>query len=72
MKELAEILRKHIPDLKIEFGEIKKDEKRPERGALGIEKAKNLLGYSPKFSLEEGMAKYVEFIKQTGVIKRKS
>ena len=70
LKELAEILKKHIPGLVIEFGEVKQDEKRPERGALGIQKARDLLGYSPKYSLEEGIAKYVEFIKQTGVIKK--
>ena len=71
LKELAEILEKLIPGLKIEYKEVDKDEKRPERGALGIENARKLLGYDPKFNLEEGMAKYVEFVKSTGVIKSK-
>jgi len=68
LKELAEIIKKHIPNTKIEFKEIAKDEKRPERGALGIKKAKKLLGYNPGYNLEDGMKKYIEFVKKSGVL----
>lgn len=68
LKELAEILKKLIPNTIIEYKEAPKDEKRPERGTLGIFNAKKLLGYEPKYQLEEGIANYVEFVKKTGVL----
>ena len=68
LKELAEIIRKYIPSTKIEFKEVAKNEKRPERGALSIEKAKRLIGYNPKYSLEEGMKEYIEFVKKSNVL----
>ena len=68
LKELAEIVSKLMPGTKIEYKEVPEDEKRPERGTLSIEKAKKLLGYKPKYSLEEGMKKYVKFVKSSGVV----
>jgi len=68
LKELAEIICKLVPGTKVEYKEVSKDEKRPERGTLSIDKAKKLLGYEPKWSLEEGIKKYVEFVKESGVI----
>jgi len=38
---------------------------RPKRGALSIQKARELLGYSPKFSLEQGVDKYFQFYQGT-------
>ncbi len=66
LKELAEIIRKHVPSTQIEYKEAPKDEKRPERGALSIEKAKKLLGYEPTHHLELGMEKYVQFMNLHG------
>ena len=68
LKELAEIIKKIVPDVKIDYKENPKDEKRPERGALDISKAKKLLGYKPKYSLERGMEKYIEFVKNSGIL----
>lgn len=48
--ELAEILKQHIPNIKTIIKEP--DERRPSRGALDISKAKKILGYNPKYSLE--------------------
>jgi nucleoside-diphosphate-sugar epimerase len=63
LKEFAEILKSLIPNIKIEEMPAPKDEVRPERGALDITKAKKLLNYNPQYSLEKGLPKYVEFIK---------
>lgn len=57
--EFVKILKSIIPSLKYKVNEAK-DNFRPMRGALSIEKAKKVLGYSPKFSLEEGLRHYVE------------
>jgi len=64
LKEFAEIIQRHIPGTQIEERPVPKDEKRPERGALDITKARNLLGYDPKYSLEEGLQEYIEFVKK--------
>ncbi len=68
LKKLAEIICKLVPGTEIGYKELPKDEKRPERGTLSIEKAKKLLCYKPKWSLEEGMKAYVEFVRKSGVI----
>lgn len=68
MLEYAQILRKLIPSTKTEIK--KSEEVRPSRGALDITKAKKMLNYNPKYSLEKGLEQYVEFIKNTGLFKK--
>lgn len=63
LKEFTGILQQHIPNLKVETRPVPENEKRPERGALDITKARNLLGYDPKYSLEDGLKEYVEFVR---------
>ncbi len=60
--EFVECLKKYFPDLKYVVTE--RDEFRPKRGTLSIEKAKRMLGYRPRYSLEEGIKEYVEFVKK--------
>lgn len=61
LKEFVEILKQYFPDLKTTIRPA--DKTRPERGALGIRKARELLGYNPRYSLEDGIREYVEYIK---------
>lgn len=61
IKELAMIVKKLIPNTSIIEGTIQPY--RPNRGALNISKAKNCLGFSPKYTLETGIEKYINFIK---------
>ena len=61
MLDYVECLKTHFPDLSYEI--VPRDEFRPKRGTLSIEKAEKLIGYSPKYSLQEGVDEYVEFIK---------
>lgn len=61
LKELSEILKQYFPDLKTIIKPT--DQTRPVRGALDIKKAKEILGYSPKYSLEDGIREYVAYIK---------
>lgn len=66
-KEYAEIVKRVLPKTKIDIIEST-DMVRPKRGTLGIEKAKKLLGYKPKFSLETGIPAYIEFILKSKVL----
>lgn len=63
LKEFAEIIKKLIPDVEVVIKEP--DERRPSRGALNISKAKKILGYNPKYPIEEGIKAYLEYIKST-------
>jgi len=68
IREFIDILRNYFPDLTVK--ELPADERRPDRGGLDITKAENELGYQPANNLEKGIAKYVEFIKTTNVLKK--
>jgi len=58
IRELVALLQNHFPALEvIDCGQ---DEIRPERGCLDIVKARTLLNYVPVYSLEAGIARYVE------------
>jgi UDP-glucose 4-epimerase len=61
IKELAEIISGYIPNTKMV---VKKVEVfRPNRGALNISKARELLGFIPEYSLEKGVKAYIDFVK---------
>ncbi|NMD00908.1 MAG: NAD(P)-dependent oxidoreductase [Bacteroidales bacterium] len=62
ISKLAEIVKKYFPDVKIRNNECKPY--RPNRGALNITKAQRLLGYSPKYDLEQGIEQYIQFMKK--------
>lgn len=59
--ELAEIVKKHFPDIQIRNNECKPF--RPNRGAMDNSKAQKLLGYQSSFNLEKGIETYLAFLK---------
>ena len=61
LNDLAGIVQKHFPGTKIEYHP--RDKLMPERGTLSIEKAKTLLGYTPRFAIEEGFEQYIGWYK---------
>ncbi len=61
VKEFAEVIQKYIPNL--ELIETPTDMLRPNRGTISIEKAKKKLEYTPKIQIEEGIPKYIDFLK---------
>ena len=54
-------LNKYFEDLNVQY--IDRDKLMPKRGTLSISKAQKLLGYESKYSLKDGIKKYVEFYK---------
>ena len=60
--KFVKILSKHFKKLKYKV--VKRDSFRPKRGTLSITKANKLLGYKPKYTLEKGIKKYIDFINQ--------
>lgn len=66
LEEVINIIKKHFPTTKFE---IKQDNNiYPKRGTLDISKAKKVLKFSPKFSLEDGIKNYIEFYKENKLI----
>ena len=62
INEMAEIILEVFPDAKLEYKP--KDVLMPERGTLCINKARELLGYCPKFPMEAGFRKYIAWYKE--------
>ena len=60
--DLTEILKSSFKGVKIIF----QDEEKfvPKRGTLDITKAKKLIGYKPKYSIEEGYLNYINWYKE--------
>ena len=61
MGDLIKIIKKNFPAIKVRFK--KRDKLVPKRGGLNINKAKKLIGYKPKFSIEKGYQKYIDWYK---------
>ena len=59
--QFVKILKKYFPNLK--FIIKNRDKFRPKRGTLSIKKASKLIRYRPKTILEEGIKKYLKFLK---------
>ena len=70
-EEFAQILDKLLPGM-VKTIIKPADINRPVRGSLDITKAKTLLGYQPKYQLEEGLKKYIDYILSTGLFKKPS
>ena len=61
INELLEVLKSEFPEIKTIYN--KKEEFVPERGTLNNDKAKNLLGFVPSYSIETGYLKYISWYK---------
>ena len=61
IKSLVEAIRIWFPDIQVEYK--KRDKLMPFRGTLSIDKAREMLGYSPINFLEKGAKKYIEWMK---------
>ncbi len=58
---MAEILKDHCKGIDIKYHS--KDSLTPDRGTLNVDKARNLLGYEPQYSLDVGYPQYIKWYK---------
>ena len=61
INEMTEVLKNYFPNIVIKNEQ--RDKLTPVRGTLSIKKAKDLIGYNPKWSLENGYPKYIQWYK---------
>ncbi len=59
--DMAKIVQKNFP--KITINTKKRDKLMPIRGTLSVDKAKKLINYNPKWSLEKGYPEYINWYK---------
>jgi len=62
LTDLANIMEEQFPNLKVKYQP--KNDLIPNRGTLSIEKARNMIGYCPQFSLEKGYVKYIDWYRE--------
>jgi nucleoside-diphosphate-sugar epimerase len=62
LRELIEIVQEHFPEVEVEF--VERDALRPFRGTLNIDRARELIGYDPKTTLEDGLDRYVAWYRE--------
>lgn len=61
LNHLAELVMEHFPGVALHHNP--RDGLMPERGALSIAKARDVLGYDPQHPVEEGFVRYIEWYK---------
>jgi nucleoside-diphosphate-sugar epimerase len=62
LAELTATVQEHFPEVEVEY--VEREALRPYRGTLSIDKARRLLGYEPRWSLEEGLDAYVSWYRE--------
>lgn len=68
LNQMAEIIKANFPDVIINYQ--RRDQLMPERGTLSVDKARRLLGYEPRFPLEKGFVRYIEWYKKFAAAER--
>lgn len=59
LKNMADIIAEHFPDVAINY--IPKDKLMPDRGTLSMDKARELIGFTPSWPLEKGFPEYINW-----------
>ena len=63
LTKFVNILKKHFT---FEY-EIRDIQDRPRRGTMNNKKAKKMLGWFPKMSIDKGVIDYVKYVKEYGI-----
>lgn len=64
LNDLADVIRQYFPSIPVEYTE--REKLRPFRGTLSVDKAHELLGYTPRVSLETGIPKCIDAYRAIG------
>jgi nucleoside-diphosphate-sugar epimerase len=59
LHDLVTLVQEHFPEIEVEY--VERDALRPYRGTLSMDKAAQLIDHVPGVTLEDGLARYVEW-----------
>jgi nucleoside-diphosphate-sugar epimerase len=62
LHDLVTLVQEHFPEIEVEY--VERDALRPYRGTLSMDKAARLIDHVPGVSLEDGLARYVEWYRE--------
>ena len=62
LEQAVESVKEFFPKLKINY--TAKDSRVPKRGGLNLDKARNILNYSPRFKFKDGLSEYIRIEKK--------
>lgn len=62
IKELVGVITEHFPSVQVEH--VQRDNLTPFRGTLSVDKARRAFDYAPKYPIEVGFPKYIEWYRQ--------
>lgn len=62
LADLAAIIKREFSEVKIKY--VPKDKLTPNRGTLSIEKARSMIDYKPRWPLEKGFVRYINWYKK--------
>ena len=65
LSDAIDIISEYIEGVEVEYKSV--PDHIPERGTLNITKARDLLGYSPKYDLRKGLKKYIQHLRKHGI-----
>jgi nucleoside-diphosphate-sugar epimerase len=70
VNDLLRILKTHYPDIRTEY--VPKDKLMPDRGTLSIDKARSLIGYEPRYPVEAGYERYIDWYQSIWAAEREA
>jgi nucleoside-diphosphate-sugar epimerase len=59
VNDLVHIMERYFPEVPVQY--VERDKLMPFRGTLSVKRARDLIGYDPKNSIEKGFPKYIEW-----------
>jgi nucleoside-diphosphate-sugar epimerase len=62
LKDLVTLVQEHFPEIDVEY--VERDNLRPFRGTLLMDKAAELMDHRPQVELEDGLSRYVEWYRE--------
>ena len=65
LKDVVDIIQKYIPGLEVEYRPAPAF--LPKRGTLDVTKARELLGYEPRYDLEQGIPIYIDHLQNSPI-----
>ncbi|MGH2893481.1 MAG: NAD-dependent epimerase/dehydratase family protein, partial [Solirubrobacteraceae bacterium] len=59
LRDLVTLVQQHFPEIEVEY--VERDQLRPFRGTLSMDKARDRIGHVPAVELEDGLRRYVSW-----------